>query len=514
MSIIIITMVFVRRYKRGAYTYLAEVESYRENGKIKQRFVKYIGREVDGKTVLSCSVSEAEITGVKIYGPLLILNEIARRFNLSRLLGLYGEELLSLAYAHCVEPNSLKKIVEWYQRTDINCLLELDNVTYQTLLDALDSVKGLNAQVVQENIFKSVRDELGLEPKGLFYDITNAYFYGVCCPLAKKGQNSDGVSRPQIQIALAVTKAEGLPVFHRVFAGNIFDSRTLPDILVDLKNLRITDSTLVWDRGTTSKINVKAAKEAGFEVICGMALKGNVKDIAMQTVQGGKIAIAQNRVRLRSTTFYAKKIPYKHGDNSGWLAVCFNEKQKQETKERRYDEIDAAIGQITKKEPVKKKGILKYLDGTKIRYARVKEAEKYDGISAIFSTKNLPTQEIIKAYFEKDRIEKAFRCMKSVLETDKIRFWLSERVEAHIFVCYIAYLLLSLLEYLLKKRTDTSDLSATAALDLMKDMYRVHLQDPKTKTEIVKTVAFTRRQEDILRAVNKKLLKCSEQKTS
>lgn len=505
-------MSFVRRYKRGAYTYLAEVESYRKNGRIKQRFVKYIGREVDGKTVLSCSISEAEITGVKIYGPLLILNEVARRFNLSRLLGLYGEELLSLAYAHCVEPNSLKKIVEWYQRTDINYLLNLENVTYQTLLDALDSVKGLNAQVVQENIFKSVRDELGLEPKGLFYDITNAYFYGVCCPLAKKGQNSEGVSRPQIQIALAVTKAEGLPVFHKVFAGNIFDSRTLPDILADLKSLRIADSTLVWDRGVSSKINIKEAKEAGFEVICGMALKGNVKDIAMQTVQGGKIATAmQNRVRLRSTTFYAKKIPYKHGDNSGWLAVCFNEKQKQETKERRYDEIDAAIGQITKKEPVKKKGILKYLDGTKIRYARVKEAEKYDGISAIFSTKDLPTQEIIKAYFEKDRIEKAFRCMKSVLETDKIRFWLSERVDAHVFVCYIAYLLLSLLEYLLKKRTDTSDLSAAAALDLMKDMYRVHMQDPKTKTKIAKTVAFTRRQEDILRAVNKKLLKCSEQ---
>lgn len=506
-------MSFVREYKRGAYTYLAEVQSYREKGKIKQRFVKYVGRKVDGKTVLSCSISEAEVTGVKIYGPLLILNEVARRFNLSKLLGLYGEELLSLAYAHCVEPNSLKKIVEWYQRTDINYLLNLEGVTYQTLLNALDSVKGLNAQIVQQTIFRSVRDELGLEPEGLFYDLTNIYFYGICCPLAKKGHNKDGVSRPQIQIGLAVTKNEGLPVFHRVFEGNVSDSKTLPDILANLKSMQIAQSTLVWDRGVSSKINLKEAKNAGFEVICGMSLKGNIRDIAVQTVHKENIATVQNRVRLQSATFYAKKMAYKHGNADGWLVVCFNEKQKQETKERRYDEIDHAIEQITNKEPVKKQGILKYLDGTKIRYDRVKEAEKHDGISAIFSTKDLTSQEIIKAYFEKDRIEKAFRCMKSILETDKIRFWLSERVEAHIFVCYLAYLLLSLLDYLLKKRMNIAEMNATKALDVMKDMYRVHMQDPRTKTKIIKTVTLTEQQEEIIKAINKKLLKCSEQKT-
>jgi len=505
-------MSFIRRIKKKSGIYLAEVETVWENGRARQKYIRYLGREVDGKTILSCSISEAEITSVKIYGPLLILNEVARRFNLSKLLGLYGEELLSLAYAHCVEPGSLKKIVEWYQRTDINYLLDLEGVTYQTLLDALDSVKGLNAQIVQQTIFRSVRDELGLEPEGLFYDLTNAYFYGICCPLAKKGQNSDGVPRPQIQIGLAITKNEGIPVFHRVFEGNVSDSKTLPDILANLKSLHVAQPTLVWDRGVSSKINLKEAKEAGFEVICGMPLKGNLKDIAVQTVHKEKIATVQNRVRLQSVTFYAKKLAYKHGDSDGWLVVCFNEKQKQETKERRYDEIDKAIEQITNKETVKKEGVLKYLDGTKILEDQIEQAEKYDGISAIFSTKDLTSQEIVKAYFEKDRIEKAFRCMKSILEADKIRFWLSERVEAHIFICYLAYLLLSLLDHLLKKRMNITEMNATRALDAMKDMYRVHMQDPKTKTRIVKTVTLTKQQEEILKAINKKLLKPDVQK--
>jgi hypothetical protein len=41
-------------------------------------------------------------------------------------------------------------------------------------------------------------------------------------------------------------------------------------------------------------------------------------------------------------------------------------------------------------------------------------------------------------------------------------------------------------------------------------MYRVYLTDPKSKKKFVKTVAFSRAQEDILKAVNPQLLpKCS-----
>jgi transposase len=255
---------------------------------------------------------------------------------------------------------------------------------------------------------------------------------------------------------------------------------------------------------------VKEAKGAGFEVICGLALKGGVKGAAERVVKEG-FASVETRVRLQSSTFYAEKMRYTYGGARGWLVVCFNEKQKQEIKERRYDEIDKAIKRIKEGKAIKE-GVGKYLRGARIRYGEVKKAEKYDGVSSIFSTKNLPASEIVRAYFEKDRIEKAFRCMKSLLEMDKIRFWLSERVEAHIFICYIAYLLLSVMDYKLKSRFRTSDMNSLRALNLMESMYRVHMHDPKSKTTIVKTVTLSKQQEEILRAINKKLLKCSEQK--
>ena len=41
-------MAFIRKIKKGDAIYLARVESYREGGTVKQRFLEYIGKEVDG----------------------------------------------------------------------------------------------------------------------------------------------------------------------------------------------------------------------------------------------------------------------------------------------------------------------------------------------------------------------------------------------------------------------------------------------------------------------------------
>ena len=124
----------------------------------------------------------------------------------------------------------------------------------------------------------------------------------------------------------------------------------------------------------------------------------------------------------------------------------------------------------------------------------------------IFSTKRLPAKEALHAYFEKDKVEKAFQSLKKTLEIRPIRHWLTERVKSHIFICYIAYLLLSVLEYQLRPL----QITAPAALDQLKTLYRVHIVDPKTKNKFSKVVSLTREQEKILKTVNKKLLKCSQ----
>ncbi|MGQ9571551.1 MAG: IS1634 family transposase, partial [Thermodesulfovibrionales bacterium] len=489
-------MSFIRKIKKGNFIYLAEVENQRIGGKVVQRHIRYVGKEVDDKPLLTGSVERSSVDKVTIYGPLLVLDEIAKQVDLAGALGDYGDYLLSLAYAHCVAPDSLRGMSQWYQKTEISNLLDIPQITYKKLVEAIDSLEGMDGDKVQEQIFSRLRDVLPLSPSGYLYDITNIYFYGVCCPLARKGQNGEGRREPQIQIGLAITKEDGIPIFHKVFEGNIFDSKTLPDILLHLKRHEIKNVCIVWDRGVSSRLNIREAKEMGFDVLCGLAMKADLKKVVDEVLQEDIVSM-KYRVRLRSATFYVKKQRYEIEGIRGYIAVCVNEKQRQAIRESRYDEIDHALQLLREKKPIKA-GIRKYIKGNKINHGALQMAERYDGISVIFSTQNLSVEEMVRGYFEKDRLEKSFRCMKSLLEMDKVRFWLANRVRGHIFICYLAYLLLSVLEYRLKG----SGISAADALETMESMYKVYLTDPKSKNKFVKTVTLSKKQEDILKKVN------------
>ena len=105
-------------------------------------------------------------------------------------------------------------------------------------------------------------------------------------------------------------------------------------------------------------------------------------------------------------------------------------------------------------------------------------------------------------YFDKDLVEKAFRALKSVIKLQPIRHWLAQRVIAHVFICYLAYLLLSLLKFRLKALA----ISPEAALQELDTMYKVYLRDAKKGFKISRVVALTKQQENILKAIDRRLL--------
>ena len=61
-------MAFIRKIRKKSGTYLALVEIYRKNGKVKQRVKKYIGKEIDGKPVKRVKTSDIGVESVKIRG--------------------------------------------------------------------------------------------------------------------------------------------------------------------------------------------------------------------------------------------------------------------------------------------------------------------------------------------------------------------------------------------------------------------------------------------------------------
>ena len=70
-------MTFIRKVKVGKRIYLAEVKNMRENGKVKQKFIRYLGREIDGKAVKKVSTKDIEVKDVKQSLDVLAIDKIA-----------------------------------------------------------------------------------------------------------------------------------------------------------------------------------------------------------------------------------------------------------------------------------------------------------------------------------------------------------------------------------------------------------------------------------------------------
>jgi len=496
-------MSFIRKYRKGDRTYLAEVESKRIDGKVVQRFIRYVGKQADGRTVLSTSISDAQVEGVKLYGPLLLLHHLAEEVGLREHLGTYAGEILSMVYAHCLDYQSVSHMQKWFQRTDLNWLLGLEQLTESRLLGGMDFLENADQEKLQRAIFQSVKRKYRLSNSGVIYDVTNTYLYGKKCPLGKLGHDKEGVDgRPLIQIGLGVTQDEGIPVFHKTFDGNIGDSRTLHDLITTFAGYDLSPGTIVYDRGITSGRNIADIKALEWETVCGVPLTEPVQKFWRPVVQKGDRLPLTDRVQLNRTTFYVTTRPYTIQKVKGTLYLCFNARQQVDLRDSRREEIVAGQQRLREGKTIKT-GLERYFDHNGEVIPKVlHEAEEFDGYSCIFSTRVLAKADVVKIYFDKDLVEKAFRSLKGVVKLQPIRHWLAQRVIAHVFICYLAYLLLSLLKFRLKSH----GISPEEALDELETMYKVYLRDPKNIFKISRVVTLSKRQETILKAVNRKLL--------
>jgi transposase len=500
-------MSFIRKIKRNGKIYLAEVENVRINGKVVQRHLRYVGKEADGKEILSCSISEVEIESVKLSGPLMALHQIAKNIGLPEMLGEYAPEILSMVYAHCLDYQSLNQMKRWFSRTDLNLILELEALTEKRLVNALDSIESIDLLEKQREIFERTKKHLKLQTSGVVYDVTNTYFHGTKCKIAKYGHDKENRKGYKlVQIGLAVTQAEGIPIFHKTFPGNVHDARTFSDVSKDLGRFGIERGIAVMDRGITSTENTEFMSEKEWKLLCGMKLDESIRKKLGNKFSSEQLCNVKNRLRLNRTVFYCNQQAYYHGKIRGRLLTIFNRKKALQMEESRLDEIQAARIRLEKGQTIKPEMEVFFGKDGRLLNTRLDDEKIYDGLSFIFTTSNLSISDAVKAYFDKDVVEKCFQSLKGVISLRPVRHWLFNRVEAHIFICYLSSVLLAIL----KMKVAKLDMSFQAALNELDGLYRIYLKDPKKGFRIDKLVALTTKQEKILRAIDKRLLKdCS-----
>lgn len=497
-------MSFIRRRRRGGYIYLEEVESVRVGNKVTQRFIRHLGRESDGQRILSCSISKAKIDAVKLSGPLMVLHALAGAIGLPALLGEYANEILALVYAHCLDYRSLNHMLKWFERSDLNLILDLQELTEKRLVKALDVLTSWDAMALQRSIFDNTKKWLRLKTRGVVYDVTNTYFHGRRCTLGRFGHDKEErKGYPLIQIGLVVTAEKGIPVLHKTFPGHIHDARTFVDISNDLVQFGISEGIAVIDRGISSAENSRFLGEKRWNVLCGLK-----RNATLERALGGEFSTAdlvqlKYRVAVQQTHFYARALPFRHGGRPGQLMVCFNQQAAHDRLECRMDQIEAAREQLSQRQAIKPELRIFFDKKGRPLQRRMDAEARWDGVSFIFATGKVAVADAIQAYFDKDVVEKCFQALKGVVRLHPVRLWLPDRVEAHVFICYLSCLLLTLL----KIKVAPLELSFQGALDELDGLYRVYLRDPKSGFKLDRLVTLTKRQEQILRAVDKRLLK-------
>lgn len=150
-------MSIIRKIKKENATYYAEVENYRQDGKVKQRVKLYIGKEVDGKPVRKVNSEQIEVTAVKQFLDYHVLHEIIVKLGLPELLGTEAKYILLLVYTQIITRKPIYRLPEYADHTALKEILKLNKSVNKNLYNALDELEELNFSTIEDNFFKLFR---------------------------------------------------------------------------------------------------------------------------------------------------------------------------------------------------------------------------------------------------------------------------------------------------------------------------------------------------------------------
>ena len=252
-------------------------ESYRENGKVKNRTIANISSwprpRIDALRRLLRG--EIDTTGLpdpkcgQVFGLLHALKQVAADIGLSAALGMTeaGKLALFLVLARIAHQGSRLSSVRWAEDQAVAEVLGLGEFDEKDLYAALDDLCDRQEQI-EKALFRRYLDRNGAPPSLVLYDVTSSYLEGEHNELGEYGYNRDGKKgKLQIVIGLLADSA-GEPLAVRVFSGNTGDPSTVAEQVDALtKQFAIKEVIFVGDRGMVKKAGKEALGEAGFKFI-------------------------------------------------------------------------------------------------------------------------------------------------------------------------------------------------------------------------------------------------------
>jgi len=338
--------------------------------------------------------------------------------------------------------------------------LGLEQVTADDLYAALDWLGARQAKVEQALAKQHLHDGTLV-----LYDVSSSYLTGRHCPLGRLGHSRDG-KKGSLQIVYGLLcNAQGCPVAIEVYEGNTGDPTTLRDQIEKVRTrFGLSRVVFVGDRGllTSARIREELAPVPGLDWVS-----------ALRSEQVRKLAEDEGPLQ-RSLFDQTDLAEITHPDFPGErLIACKNPLLEAERARKREDLLQATerelekvaaatrrekralrgqdriglrVGKVLGRFKMAKHFALEITD-TAFTYARKPDAitaeAALDGIYVLRTSvpeEVLGAEDTVRAYKDLAKVERAFRCMKTVdLHVRPIHHRLEERVRAHVFLCMLAY---------------------------------------------------------------------------
>jgi transposase len=441
--------------------------------------------------LVSVILEQIEVAEAREAGAVHVGHQMWRRLGLDAILRKAGlnerARLLTEAMTmnRLVAPASEHAMPDWVRRTALAELLHADfrSLNDEALYRNLDRLHPQRA-LIEAELAARERDLFALPESIYLYDLTSTYFEGqaLANEKAKRGYSRD--KRPdckQVVVGL-VLDGDGFPKAHEVFEGNRNDSTTVEDMLAALEKRvgKKPGATVTVDRGMAYAENIEQIRGRGYHYLVAARPEERWEHERDFVEESGWEEI----VREPSPTNPAQKktqVRLKQCDTGAEVHVLCRSEQRQE-KDRAIRELQEkrlladleslarGIAKRTKK-PRTEAEVNQSIGRLRERYTRVgryyqiryqaerraltwavdeegkRRAERLDG-SYVLKTdrRDMSQEEIWRQYILLTRVESAFRAMKSPLLERPIFHHLADRVEAHIFLCVLAYHLLATVE--------------------------------------------------------------------
>jgi len=384
-----------------------------------------------------------------------------------------------LILARLIDPSSELYLAEHlYTRTALAEVLGVPwtKVNDDRLYRALDQLLPHKA-AIEQHLKARAGDLFNPSYDLLLYDVTSTYFEGLCAKnkQAKRGYSRD--NRPdclQVCIALVVSR-EGMPLGYEVFDGNRTDITTVEDI-VQLMVKRYSQADCVWvmDRGMASEENLAFLHQEGRRYIIG-APRSQLKQFEAELLSTDWEQIREG--------LEVKRVSAPEGQETFILCRSAQRQAKEQVMhERCITKITEGLKKIEagcarKKQTV---GEVEWRIGRLLeRYSHaaslftITTHRSDDGHVHLCWDKDTRWQEwaalsegcyllrsniadwnaedLWKAYIQLTQTEAAFCIQKSDLQLRPIWHQKTARVQAHLLVCFLAYVAWKTLGLLAKR---------------------------------------------------------------